>query len=146
MTCQLYRGEPGSHPQPETTGDCKTVSSKRALRPPLSVTRELVRNAPTRAPSDTAARQDPQAAERTAGWGEQAGEGASRGWAQEHSEGCRGARRGAGALGQQAAPGLGAHWFRGSSALCPRRSWEEILTNMILLLSDFHSVESARFF
>lgn len=103
MTCQLYRGEPGSHPRPETTGDCKTVSSKRALRPPLSVTRELVRNAPTRAPSDTAARQDPQVAERTAGWGEQAGEGASRGWAQEHSEGCRGART-AGSPGTRRSP------------------------------------------
>lgn len=94
MTCQLYRGEPGSHPRPETTGDCKTVSSKRALRPPLSVTRELVRNVPTRAPSDTAARQDPQVAERTAGWGEQAGEGASRGWAQERSKWGTGALRG----------------------------------------------------
>lgn len=94
MTCQLYRGEPGSHPRPETTGDCKTVSSKRALRPPLSVTREPVRNAPTRAPSDTAARQDPQVAEHTAGWGEQAGEGASRGWAQERSKWGAGALRG----------------------------------------------------
>lgn len=74
------------------------------------------------------------------------GRRSARSGAQEHSEGCRGARRGAGALGQQAAPGPGAHQFQGVSALCPRRSWEEILTNMILLLSDFHSVESARFF